>query len=36
MARKSLILAVLIALGLGGAFAVSTVSAVSVMADTAN
>jgi hypothetical protein len=32
MARKTLILAALIALGLGGAFVVSTVSAVTVQA----
>jgi hypothetical protein len=36
MARKTLVLAVLIALGLGGAFAVSTVSSVSVQAATTN
>jgi hypothetical protein len=34
MAKKSLILAALIALGLGGAFIVSTFSAVTVQAST--
>jgi hypothetical protein len=36
MARKTLILVALIALGLGGAFAVSTASSVSVLAATTN
>ncbi len=36
MARKTLILAALIALGLGTAFVVSTVSSVSVLAETSN
>jgi hypothetical protein len=36
MATKTLILAVLIALGLGSAFAISTISSVSALADTTN
>jgi hypothetical protein len=36
MARKTLILAALIALGLGSAFVISTVSSVSVLAETTN
>jgi hypothetical protein len=36
MAKKTLILAALIALGLGSAFVISTVSSVSVLAETSN
>jgi hypothetical protein len=36
MARKTVILAALIALGLGSAFLVSTISSVSVLAETTN
>jgi hypothetical protein len=36
MAKKTLILAVLIALGLGSGFVISTISSVSALAETTN